>query len=150
MEPHVLRWLIAAAHLLALGIGLGALWARGRSLRGELDAAGLKRVFLADNFWGVAALLWVGTGLWRAFGGLEKGTAYYLASHAFELKLGLFAAVGLLEVWPMAMLIAWRIRIAKGGSVDTRPARWFARISEVQVLLLVAMILAATAMARGL
>jgi len=149
MDPLVLRWLIAASHLLALGIGFGALWARGRSLRGELDAAGLKRIFLADNFWGIAALLWVGTGLWRAFGGLDKGTAYYLASTAFEVKMGLFAAVGLLEIWPMATLIAWRIRIAKGGRVDTRPARWFARISELQVLLLVGMLLAATAMARG-
>ena len=118
-------------------------------MRGELDPAGLKRVFQADNFWGVAALLWVGTGLWRAFGGLEKGTAYYLASNAFEIKMGLFAAVGLLEIWPMATLIAWRIRIAKGETVSTDPARAFARISEVQVGLLVAMVLAATAMARG-
>lgn len=150
MDPHVVRTLVAAAHLLALGIGLGALWARGRALRGELDSPGLKRVFLADNFWGIAALLWVGTGLWRAFGGLEKGTAYYLASSAFEIKMGLFAAIGLLEIGPMAVLIAWRIRIAKGETVETRPARWFARISEVQVGLLVAMVLAATAMARGM
>jgi len=149
MDPHLLRTLVASAHLLALGIGLGALWARGRALRGELDAPGLKRVFLADNFWGVAAALWVGTGLWRAFGGLEKGAAYYLDSSAFSVKMGLFAAVGLLEIWPMAMLIAWRIRMAKGREVETRPARMFARISDLQVGLLVAMVLAAVAMARG-
>ena len=29
-----LRWLLAAVHLLALGIGLGAVWARARSLAG--------------------------------------------------------------------------------------------------------------------
>ncbi len=27
-----IRWLLAALHLLALGIGLGAIWARGRAL----------------------------------------------------------------------------------------------------------------------
>ena len=150
MEGQIGRWGMAAAHLLALGIGLGALWVRGRGLRGTLDAAGLKRVFAADNLWGMAAGLWVLTGLWRAFGGLEKGTAYYLASRAFEVKMGLFAAIGLLELWPMVMLIGWRLRMKKGETPDLRPARIFARISEVQVGLLVAMVLAATAMARGL
>ena len=32
-----LRWLVAAIHLLALAIGMGAVWGRGRALRGELD-----------------------------------------------------------------------------------------------------------------
>lgn len=44
----ILRWLFAALHLLALGVGLGAVWARGRALRGELDEAGLRRAFSAD------------------------------------------------------------------------------------------------------
>jgi putative membrane protein len=130
-------------------MGLGALWARGRALRGALDGPGLKRVFLADNLWGLAALLWVGTGLWRAFGGLEKGTAHYLASTAFDVKMGLFAAIGVLEIWPMLALITWRIRQAKGMPFATDRARIFGRISDVQVGLLVGMILAATAMARG-
>jgi putative membrane protein len=69
------RWLFAALHLLALGIGLGAVWARGRGLQGELDEIGLRRVFYADIWWGIAALLWIATGLVRAFGGLEKGAA---------------------------------------------------------------------------
>ena len=149
MEGWIMRWGMAAAHLLALGIGLGALWMRARALRGALDAAGLKRVFAADNLWGLAALLWVATGLWRAFGGLEKGTAYYLASRAFEVKMGLFTAIGLLELWPMIMLLSWRVRMRQGETPETRPARFFARISEVQVGLLVAMVIAATAMARG-
>jgi hypothetical protein len=47
-----IRWLLAAAHLLALGIGLGAVWARGRALRGLLDASGVRRVLSADTWWG--------------------------------------------------------------------------------------------------
>jgi len=74
--------------LIALAIGLGAIWARSLALRGKLDATGLKRVFYADNWWGIAALLWIVTGLLRAFGGLEKGTEYYLNNWLFLVKMG--------------------------------------------------------------
>jgi len=81
-----IRWLLAAVHLLALGVGLGAVWARGRALQVQLDVPGLRRVFYADTWWGVAALVWIGTGLIRAFGGIEKGSFYYLHNHAFWAK----------------------------------------------------------------
>ncbi len=77
-----IRWLLAAIHLLALGLGFGAVWARGRALRGELDPAGLRRAFYADTWWGVAAVLWIGTGLVRAFGGFEKGSPRRCAGHS--------------------------------------------------------------------
>jgi putative membrane protein len=143
-------WLVASVHLLALGIGLGAVWARGRALRGPLDAEGLRRVFLADTFWGVAAVLWIATGLWRAFGGLEKGTDYYLGSPAFHTKMGLLGLILALEVWPMVTLVRWRIAQGRGQTPDTSRAPTFARISFVQTALVVGMVLAATAMARGL
>jgi len=44
-----IRWLLAALHLLALGIGLGAVWARGRALQADLDVSGLRRVVYADT-----------------------------------------------------------------------------------------------------
>ena len=114
-----IRWLLAAVHLLALGVGLGAVWARGRALQAPLDVPALRRVFYADTGWGIAALLWIGTGLVRAFGGYEKGAFYYLHNHVFWAKMGLLAA------------------------------NRFARISFVQAVLVVLMVLAATAMARG-
>jgi uncharacterized membrane protein len=51
-----IRWLLAAFHLLALGVGLGAVWARGHALQAQLDVPGLRRVFYTDTWWGVAAL----------------------------------------------------------------------------------------------
>ncbi len=131
-----IRWLVAAFHLLALGVGLGAVWARGRALQSQLDVPGLRRVFYADTWWGVAALIWIGTGLVRAFGGFEKGSFYYLHNHV-------------LEVAPMIALIRWRVAVAGGSVPDTRAASRFARISFVQAVLVVLMVLAATAMARG-
>jgi putative membrane protein len=136
-------------HVLALGVGLGAVWARGRALQGALDAPGVRRAFYADTWWGVAALAWIGTGLVRAFGGWEKGSFYYLHNHVFWAKMGLLVAILILELRPMVTLIRWRRPVARGDVPDTRGARGFARISFVQAALVVLMVLAATAMARG-
>jgi putative membrane protein len=146
----MLRWLLAAFHLLALGIGLGAVLDRAVALRGTLDGAGLRRVFRADAMWGIAALIWVATGLWRLFGGVEKGTQYYLQSHVFWTKMGLFVGVLALEIVPMVTLIRWRAASARGDTIDTSAAPRLARTSVIQAVLIVLMIFAAAAMARGI
>jgi putative membrane protein len=143
------RWLAASLHLLALGIGLGAVWTRGRALRSELAAQDLRRIFLADALWGLAAILWIGTGLWRLLAGLEKGTGYYLQNHVFLAKMGLLVLVLILEVGPMMTLIRWRRSVARGERPDTRAAPRLATISYLQAILVVLMVFAATAMARG-
>jgi putative membrane protein len=143
------RWLLAAIHLLALGVGLGSIWARARSLRGQLDSTGLRRVFYADSWWGIAALLWIATGLIRAFGRFEKGSAYYLQNHFFRAKMGLLILILALEMSPMITLIRWRIQVRRGQQPDTSAAGRFATISVLQAVLVVLMVLAATAMARG-
>jgi len=145
----VIRWLVAAVHLLALGIGLGSVWARGRALRQAPDVGAIRRALAADAAWGIAALLWVSTGLWRAFGGLEKGSAYYLANHVFWGKMALFLVITAMEI-PMAVALGrWRTRLKRGEAVDTARAGTFATLSTVQAALVVAMVFAATAMARG-
>ncbi len=146
----MIRWILASLHLLALGIGLGAVWVRARALRSPLDDSGVRRVLAADTLWGIAAFLWIATGLLRAFGGFEKGTASYLQSPLFWTKMALLALILLLEIRPMIALIQWRIAAAQGKAIDTRLTHAFARISEIQSLLLVVMVFVATAMARGL
>jgi putative membrane protein len=145
-----LRWLLASVHLIALGIGFGAVWTRARALSGTLDRQGLQRAFAADAWWGIAALLWISTGLIRAFGGFEKGTAYYLQNSAFHTKMGLLVLVLLLEIWPMVTLIRWRTQERRGGIKSLAAASAIARISYVQAALVVLMVLTATAMARGI
>jgi putative membrane protein len=146
----LIRWIVAAIHLLALGLGLGAIWTRSRALKGLPDPKNLKRAIFADTLWGIAALLWITTGLARAFAGLEKGSAYYLDSNAFWLKMILLGLVLLLEVWPMVTLIRWRIQLSRGENINTQNAGRFAQISLLQTALVIAMVFAATAMARGL
>ena len=88
-----LSWALAALHLLALALGWGGVWARALALRQNARPDQLRWVFYADNAWGLAALLWLSTGLWRAFGGMEKGTAYYLGNWLFLTKMGLFVLI---------------------------------------------------------
>ena len=144
-----LRWLLAAVHLIALGVGMGAVFARGLALRKPETKGSLDRAFLADSYWGLSAILWIGTGLWRLFGEYEKTLGYYLDSSMFWVKMGLLAGILLLELWPMVVLIQWRFAVRAKETIDLSPAPKIARISYLQTAILVVMVLAATAMARG-
>lgn len=145
----MLRLVFASLHLLALGIGLGAVWARGSALRGSLDAPGVRRVLVADTWWGVAALLWVGTGLVRLLAGVEKSTAYYLHNHLFWLKMALLGVILALEIAPMVALIRWRATLTRGGVPETSRAGRYSTISLIQALVVAAMVPFAVAIARG-
>jgi putative membrane protein len=145
----VLRLLLAAIHLLALGIGLGAIWMRGRALRGIVDNAALRRAFAADAWWGVSAVLWLGTGLARLFAATEKSLDYYLRNPLFHLKMGLFVVILLLEIWPMMTLIRWRRAIGRNQSATFTSAHRIARISLIEAMLVVVIVFVAVALARG-
>src|ERR1700686_5037119 len=97
--------IVSAFHVLALALGLTSVYLRGRALKGPLDRDGLRRLLAADAVWGIAAGLWLATGLFRAFGGLEKGTQFYLQNPLFWTKMALFVAVIVLEIWPMVTFI---------------------------------------------
>ncbi len=140
---------LSALHLLALALGLPSVFLRGRALRGKLDAAGLGRLFAADTAWGIAAFLWIGSGLLRAFGGLEKGSAFYLASPLFWAKIGLLGVILLLEVWPMVTFIRSRIQRGRGDRFDTTRVRSLVLINQVQLVLVVVMVVLASFMSRG-
>jgi len=149
----VLRIALAAVHLLALGVGLGAILSRAASLKQAASAASVRQAFRADTAWAVAAGLWIVTGLWRYLGGIEKGTAYYNANHFFYGKIGLLVLILALEVWPMVTLIKWRVALGRGASAEMvavpATARRIAAISTIQALLVVLMVFFAVAIARG-
>ncbi|HSB41614.1 MAG TPA: DUF2214 family protein [Methylomirabilota bacterium] len=140
----------SSLHVLALAIGLPAVFLRGRALKGRLDDDGLRRVLAADNVWGLAAGLWIVTGLLRAFGGLEKGTEFYLRSPLFWVKMALFAVILLLEIRPMVTLIRWRVRLGRGETVDSSAALALYTLNHIELALVVVMVFVASLMARGI
>jgi len=140
---------LSSLHLLALGIGLPAVFLRGRALKGPLDEAAVGRVLAADSLWGIAAFLWLTTGLTRLFGGFEKGTAYYMTNGLFHAKLGLFVLILLLEIRPMMTLMRWRIARARGETPDTSSARALYTLNHIELAVAVVMVFVASFMARG-
>jgi putative membrane protein len=152
----LIRWLLAALHLLAFGFALGSVLARARALR-RLDVTQsiqanelrLRDVFRSDTIWGITAIVLIVTGVMRAFGGFEKGAAYYLHEPLFHLKMTALVVILLIEVSPMFALIRWRIALGQGGPVDLTRARRFAWMSDLEAGLVMLMVIAASGMARG-
>lgn len=144
------HWFLAAIHLLAVALGLWAVLTRGTAFsRLAAGTAQVRSVLVADNVWGICAGILLISGLLRAFGGYEKGTDYYLHQPLFHLKMTLFMIILLLELAPMISLIKWRLALGRGTAVDLGRAKLFARISHIEALLLMLMIVAATGMARA-
>lgn len=152
----LIRWLLAAIHLLAFGFALASVLARARALR-RLDASNsvqanavvLRDVFRADSLWGVTALFLLITGLMRAFGGFEKGASYYLHEPLFHLKMTALVLIVAIEISPMMALIRWRVAAGHGGAIDLGRARRFAWMSDLEAGLVMLMVVAASGMARG-
>ena len=150
----IVRASLSALHILALAIGFGAVFARGRRLRDlrqkPEDAGALQRLFQADNLWGLSALLWIATGLLRAFGRVEKQPEFYLRNGFFWVKMALFLLVLALEMYPMYTFIQWRVRRSR-GRVPTAGANFQRLISlnDAEVAIVVLIPFAAALMARG-
>jgi len=150
----VARAVLSALHVLALALGLGAVVARGQRLRDlsrtPEDDRALRRLFGADSLWGLAAVLWIVTGLGRVFGRLEKEPDFYLRNGFFWVKMGLFALVLALEIRPMVTLLRWRAAKSRAGQL-VREANFPALIAlnnaEIAVVILIPFV--AALMARG-
>src|SRR5512143_826539 len=137
----LLRWILAALHLLGFGLALGSIWARARSLaQVSREPAALGRVFTADNWWGVSALLLLSTGLARLFLGSEKSPGYYFASSVFLAKMIGVVLVFALEVGPMVRLLRWRLLERRGQPVTPTGTDGLARISYLQTVLLLVLL----------
>jgi putative membrane protein len=127
---------------------LGAVFLRGRALARPLDDAGWRRLLAADNAWGIAAGLWIASGLARVFfGGREPG--FYWRNGFFWLKLALFGLVFLLELTPMVTFMRVRSAQRHRAPLPRFSVEAFRRINAVELALVVAMVFVAAFMARG-
>lgn len=146
--------LVAFLHFVTLAVGFAAVVLRGRRLRdvrrAPTDGTAVTGVLYADALWGLAALSWIVTGLLRAFAGIEKASAFYLANGFFYVKMALFLVVFVLELGPMIVFTRWRRARARG--VDPVPGtdlNGLIRKNDLETAAVVLIAAAATLMARG-
>jgi len=145
----VLELVLAAVHLLSLALGVFALSSRSRALARAASNAELGPVFFWDGAYGAVAIAWLGSGLWRAFGGVEKGTDYYLSNHAFWTKMLLLAALLAVEGFLAVTFVRFRLLVKKGETVPLANKARLVRLHHVELWLVLGMIVMATLMARG-
>lgn len=143
-----LSFVVAAFHLLALPVGVVFLLQRSFALRGA-QPDDVKKVLLWDNHYGVWAILWLGSGVWRAFGGLEKGSAYYLSNHVFWLKMTLLVVLLILEGYLATTFVRWRLARAKGKPIELARRPLLLRLHQIELGLILGMVVSAAFLARG-
>lgn len=148
MDALMASALLSAIHVLTLALGLGAVFIRGRALAGPLDNPGWQRLLAADNLWGIAAGLWIASGLARVFFG-GQDPSFYWHNGFFWTKLALFGLVFVLELRPMRTFMQVRSARRRGAALPPVPIEAYRRINAAEIVLVVAIVFAAAFMARG-
>ena len=143
--------LFAFLHHLAAFALVGALAVEFALVRTDITPTNARRILVADAIYGAAAGTILVVGMLRVFF-FEKGAAYYFHSAPFIIKLSLFAVVGLLSIYPTRHFLAWRQPLRQGAAptLDAEKLRKVRRIIHWELVALVALILCAALMARGI
>ena len=142
--------LFAFLHHLAAFVLVAAIAVEFVLIKGELNVANARKILRADQIYGAAAGALIVVGLLRVFF-FEKGAAYYFHSVPFIAKLSLFAAVGLLSIYPTRRILSWRAALKE----DRAPAVAAQTRGSMRAVLhwelggIVLILLCAALMARG-
>jgi putative membrane protein len=108
-----------------------------------------RRIARVDAVYGIAAQAVLGVGLSRI--GYEKGWVYYSHNSYFWIKMGAFATVALLSVYPTITFLGWRKNLRE----HTLPAMEIPQVKRItwllrlQLLGLLVVLWAAAMMAKG-
>ncbi|MCS3805457.1 hypothetical protein HNO92_002548 [Chromobacterium alkanivorans] len=129
------HWLLASLHLLALGIGLAALWSRAGLLRQQQFPSQTPQLFRCHRWWLLALALWTVSGL--ALLSLDPAR---LQQPLFIVKLLTLAPLLLLEVRASRGLMRWQSQLRIQRSLELRGADSLARSSHWQIWLLLAIV----------
>jgi putative membrane protein len=119
-------------------------------VRSTMTAADIRRVGAVDLWYGILAGLVLIVGFARAYY-VAKGWAYYSHNHFFWAKIGTFALVGILSIWPTIQFIRWRGALKKDPTAmpSTTAIAMARRFIWAEVILFAFIPVFAAAMARG-
>lgn len=142
--------LIAFGHFISVFALVAALVLQLALLSESMGVEIARRVQRADRVYGVAAILMLTFGFLRVIY-FEKGSAYYFSNTFFQIKLGLFIAVGLISIYPTFLYSRWSKELKQGivPRVSAEMVTSLKRIIHWELVLLGAILLCASLMAKG-
>ena len=120
-------------------------------IRDALTLTSARKIVRADMVFGLSAGVVLAVGLLRVFY-FEKGAAYYFLSAPFLAKLALFAAIGLLSIYPTVEFLSWRKSLKQGQVpvVDPGKLRTLRSVMHWELAGVALLLLFAALMARGI
>lgn len=144
---------VIAAYLHFIGIMalMATLLAEHATLQPNMTRIQMQRLVSIDQFYGIAAVLVLVTGVLR-FAYFAKGMPFYLANPLFYIKVGIFVAVGLISIYPTRRFLSWQrmLRQDQLPEVDDESVTRLRVVVRLELGLLLIMPLLAVLMARGI
>jgi putative membrane protein len=110
-----------------------------------------KRLQKVDSIYGLSAMLVLIIGFLRVYF-FEKGSSYYFSNTFFWIKLGLFAIVGLLSIYPTIRFLKWKKIIQNDEDVELGDGEYrkIKMYLNLEVVGLVLILMSASLMAKGI
>jgi putative membrane protein len=142
---------IAFLHHLAAFALVAALTGELVLMRSTLTVESARRILRFDAAYGISAGALLAIGLIRVFY-FGKGAGYYFHSAPFLAKLVLFAAIGLLSIYPTLVFLSWRKALRQGESPALAPEklRAICSILHWELALLLPLLACAALTAHGI
>lgn len=142
--------IVAFGHYLAFFALTAAIVVTLSLVSESMSADDARRVRRADRVAGLSAVLLLVFGTLRVVY-FEKGGAYYVDNLYFQVKIALFLLAALISIYPTTRFAAWGKDLAQGVApvLDTVQARRLRRALHWELVLIGAILLCATLMARG-
>ncbi|MEJ8825660.1 DUF2214 family protein [Variovorax humicola] len=114
-----LEAILAYVHLLAILTMVVFISSEAALCRVQwLNAAVVERLARVDMVYGIAAGAVLLSGIARTWWGV-KGTVWYWTNPLLHLKLGLFAIVGIVSVFPTMRYLRWRKTLRATGAMPS-------------------------------
>jgi putative membrane protein len=142
---------LAYLHFISIFLLFGYLIVELVTIKGELDAAAIRRIARADIIYFLAAMLVLLTGMLRMGLG-AKGPDYYLAWWPIYAKVATFFVIGVLSYFPTRTYIRWKRLLSEDSAFKVPPEeqRKVRRIIMVELHLAALIPVFAVIMSRGL
>jgi putative membrane protein len=138
--------LLRYLHFISIFAIVGSLVSEHLLLKKELTRKEIKRIATIDGVYGMGALTLLGVGLTLWFGEYGKPAEFYSLNFIFHIKIALFAAIGILSIYPTVFFI----RNGKGNQDEiVQIPKTIFMLIRLELLLLLIIPLLAGLMAKG-